>query len=435
MTNISIPYTPRPLQAELHSALDDYRWAVVICHRRFGKTVMAINHLLRHAVLCKQPNPRVAYIGPTFRQAKMVAFDYCKQFAADIPGVKFHETELRVDLPNSSRIQLLGAENPDSLRGIYLDYAVLDEMAMMPENLFPEIVRPALSDRKGKALFIGTPQGHNAFYDLYERAVGDKAWYTKVYRASEPGVVDAEELEAAASMMTQDQYQQEFECSWVANVPGSIYGKEMQAALDDDRIGDCPYDPSLQVDTWWDLGIGDSTAIIFTQQTRGGSIRVIDCYEARNEGLPHYVELLRSRGYLYGTHNGPHDLEVRELGTGKSRREIAYDLGLTFRVVPKLGLEDGIHAAQLLLPRCIFDADACKPLLEALRQYHRAYNQKTRAFRLSPIHDWSSHYSDAFRYLAVGLREMRADRTPPQAFADNTYSPLAATTQDQHALQ
>ena len=227
--------------------------------------------------------------------------------------------------------------------------------------------------------------------------------------------------------MTQDQYQQEFECSWVANVPGSIYGKEMQAALDDDRIGDCPYDPSLPVDTWWDLGIGDSTAIIFTQQTRGGSIRVIDCYEARNEGLPHYVELLRSRGYLYGTHNGPHDLEVRELGTGKSRREIAYDLGLTFRVVPKLGLEDGIHAAQLLLPRCIFDADACKPLLEALRQYHRAYNQKTRAFRLSPVHDWSSHYSDAFRYLAVGLREMRADRTPPQAFADNAYSPLAAT--------
>jgi hypothetical protein len=388
---------------------------------------MAINHLLRHAILCQQPNPRVAYIGPTFRQAKMVAFDYTKQFAADIPGVRFHETELRVDLPNGSRIQLLGAENPDSLRGIYLDFAVLDEMAMMPENLFPEIVRPALSDRKGSCLFLGTPQGHNAFFDLYERAVADKAWYTRVYRASETGVVDADELEAAASMMTQDQYEQEFECSWVANVPGSIYGKEMQAALDDDRIGDCPYDPSLPVDTWWDLGIGDSTAVIFTQQTRGGSIRVIDCYEARNEGLPHYVEVLRSRGYLYGTHNGPHDLEVRELGTGKSRREIAYDLGLTFRVVPKLGLEDGIHAAQLLVPRCIFDADACKPLLEALRQYHRAYNQKTRAFRLSPIHDWSSHYADAFRYLAIGLREMRADRTPPQVYADNAYSPLSAT--------
>ena len=160
---IEIPYTPRPLQAELHDALDKHRWAVVVCHRRFGKTVMAINHLLRHAVLCDKPNPRVAYIAPTFTQAKRIAFDYLKVFAEKIPMVRFHETELRCDLPNGGRIQLLGAENPSSLRGIYLDYCVLDESADMPESLFPEVIRPALADRKGGALFIGHPEDKIVF--------------------------------------------------------------------------------------------------------------------------------------------------------------------------------------------------------------------------------------------------------------------------------
>ena len=429
MTQIVIPYSPRPLQAALHSALDQYRWAVVVCHRRAGKTVMAINHLLRHCILCDKPSPRVAYIAPSYRQAKMVAFDYVKQFSGSIPGVKFHETELRVDLPNGSRLMLLGAENPSSLRGISLDYACLDEMALMPENLFGEIIRPALSDRvdgvrNGKALFIGTPQGHNAFFDLYQAALIDAEWYTALHKASDTGIIPQGELDAAKSMMTESQFDQEFECSFVANVPGSIFGKEMSAALEDGRITDVPYDPALPVSTWWDLGIGDSTTVIFTQQPRGGAIHVIDCYEARGEGLPHYAKMLSARGYVYGSHNGPHDIEVRELGTGKSRREIAYDLGLNFRVVPKLPLEDGIHAAQMLIGRCAVDADASKPLLESLRQYHRAYNMKARTFRLRPVHDWSSHFSDAFRYLSVGVREMREDRHAMPRMTDNAYNPL-----------
>jgi len=161
--NIEIPYTPRPLQAKLHAELSEKRWAVVVMHRRAGKTVMAINHLLRDAILCDRPNPRFFYIAPTYRQAKQISFDYIKQFAGKIPMVRFHETELRCDLPNGARIQLLGSENPASLRGIYADGVVLDEMADMPESLFPEVIRPALSDRKGYAIFIGTPRGHNAF--------------------------------------------------------------------------------------------------------------------------------------------------------------------------------------------------------------------------------------------------------------------------------
>ena len=423
---IEIPYSPRKLQADLHKRLSDKRWGVVVCHRRFGKTVMAINHLLRDAILCEKPNPRFAYIAPTYRQAKAVAWDYLKQFAEKIPMVRFHETELRCDLPNGARIQLLGAENPASLRGLYLDGVCLDEMADMPESLFPEVIRPALSDRKGYAVFIGTPRGHNAFYELYDAAKAQDDWVTAVYKASETGILDDEELRAAETMMSADQFAQEYECSWVANVPGAIYGKELQASFEQDRICNVPYDSGHKVHTFWDLGIGDSTAVIFVQNV-GRAVHVIDYFEARNEGLPFYARMLAERGYLYGNHHAPHDIEVRELGSGKSRREVAYELGINFRVVPKLAVEDGIHAAQLLIERAYFDRDNCKLLLEALRHYHRAYNERTRSFRASPVHDWSSHAADAFRYLAIGLKEDRGFSRPPQIKADNNYNPLAAS--------
>ena len=421
---IEIPYSPRPLQAELHDALGKKRWAVVVMHRRAGKTVMAINHLLRDAILCTKNNPRFFYIAPTYRQAKQIAFDYLKTFAGKIPMVRFHETELRCDLPNGARIQLLGSENPASLRGIYCDGVVLDEMADMPESLFPEVIRPALSDRKGYALFIGTPRGHNAFYDLFSAAEQQDDWHTALYKASDTGILDLEELEAAQSMMTSDQYAQEYECSWVANVPGAVYGKELQELQEGGRIASVPYDPSAKVDTFWDLGINDSTCIFFAQVV-GRSIHIIDFYENRGEGLPHYAKVLARKDYVYGTHNAPHDIEVRELGSGKSRRETAYDLGINFRVVPKLPLEDGIHAAKMILPRCWFDAERCRPALESLRHYHRAYNEKLRSFRNTPVHDFSSHAADAFRYLSVGIKEGRSfEGRPPQMIADSSYNPL-----------
>ena len=147
---IKIPYKPRELQKKLHADLQKQRWAVLVMHRRFGKTVMAINHLLRDAILNTKENPRYAYIAPTYRQAKMIAWDYLKQFAGSIPNVRFHETELRCDLPNGSRIMLLSGENFNNLRGLYLDGCVMDEYSDMPESMFPEVIRPALSDRDTK---------------------------------------------------------------------------------------------------------------------------------------------------------------------------------------------------------------------------------------------------------------------------------------------
>ncbi len=423
---IDIGYTPRPLQREMHAMLDHNRFNVIVAHRRFGKTVAMINHMIKRAIEEQRPNPRLHYVSPTYRQSKLVAWDYLKTFTEGIPGTRYHETELRCDLPNGARITLLGAENPSSLRGIYSDFCVMDEVASMPESIFPEIIRPALSDRKGGCAFISTPQGHNYFYDLWEVADITKGWSRAMYRASETGIVDDDELEAARATMTEDQYNQEFECSWVANVPGSVFGKELQESEDKERITSVPYDPQYRVNTYWDLGVHDYTAIFFAQEIGRGEIHVIDYYENRGEGLPHYASVLDQKGYLYGQHYGPHDLEVRELGTGKSRREMAYELGIAFRTVSRIPLEDGIHASRMLIPRCYFDRDNCRQGLEALRHYHRAWRDRTRDFANSPVHDWSSHAADAFRTMSVGMKTKRdPDRHLPPV-ADNSYNPFGA---------
>jgi hypothetical protein len=305
---VDIPYEPRPLQAALHQALK--RFNVLVAHRRFGKTVFCINEIIRKWPECKKPNPRYAYIAPLYKQAKQVAWDYLKHFTRPIPGTTYNEAELRADLPGGGRIQLYGADNPDALRGIYLDGVILDEYAQMNSRMWSEVLRPALSDRKGWAVFIGTPQGHNAFYDLYQAAREDKNWYAVVYKASQTDVLEKEELEAAKKEMTSEEYSQEFECSWTAAIRGAYYGTIIAEIEEKGRIGDVPYDPAYGVETWWDLGIGDSTAIWFVQRS-GQKVNVIDYYEMTGEGLPHYAKILEERGYVYSQHVAPHDIKVR----------------------------------------------------------------------------------------------------------------------------
>jgi phage terminase large subunit len=240
-----IPYYPREKQIELHFNMKKYRWSVLVCHRRFGKTVCMINHLLMSALRSTNKAPRYAYIAPTFKQAKSIAWDYMKQYTTLIPGVKFNETELRCDLPNGARITLLGSENSDGLRGIYLDGCVIDEYANVQGKLFTEIIRPALSDRKGWCVFIGTPQGtNNNFYELFQHAQGDKQWFHYKAKASETKIVDQAELDAAKKVMGEKKYQQEFECDWIANIEGAVYGDVITKIEDARQLTRVPYDPS-----------------------------------------------------------------------------------------------------------------------------------------------------------------------------------------------
>ena len=406
---IHLGYTPRPQQRLLHEAIEHHRWTVAVCHRRFGKSVAAINHLIQSALSCSKPRPRFSLIAPTYRQAKMIGWDYLKLYTRNIPGVEQRESDLTVNLPGDRRITLYGADNPDALRGSYFDGVVFDEHGLQPGNIFSEVVRPALADRAGWAVFLGTPNGKNEFYAMAERAQenADGQWAYQQYRASETGILDATELAAARAVMTADQYAQEFECSFAAAVQGSIYTLELAAARDEGRIGIVPVDKILPVDTTWDLGVGDATSIIFSQGTRGGDLRIVDYYEASGEGLPHYAHVLQQRGYTYGKHMAPHDIQVRELGTGRSRLEVAASLGIRFDTVPRVPtsaageVEEGIQAARMLMARCWIDAVRCKALLEALQHYRREYNSRLAEFRATPVHDWSSHAADAMRYLAT----------------------------------
>ena len=427
MAQIKIPYKPRDLQAEMHKDLK--RWNVLVMHRRFGKTVFAVNHMIKHALTCPLPRPRVALVAPTFTQAKRISWDYVKYYAGVIPGVTFNETELRADFPNGGRIMLLSGENPDALRGIYLDLCVFDEYGMQNPRVWGEVVRPALSDREGSAIFLGTPNGHNHFYEIMQQAKnevneGSDYWYWKIAKASETKLVKEEELDAARKQMTEEQYEQEYECSFTAAIIGAYYGRLLVELEDKDRVTRVPYDPALPVHTAWDLGINDSTAIWFAQIFRGGAVNVIDYYENTGFGLDHYAEVLRQKDYHYGDHLAPHDIEIRELGSGKSRLETAFSLGIRFKVIPKMKVADGINAARLLIPKCYFDKDNCAVGIEMLKQYRQEWDEKRKIFRDQPRHDFTSHAADAFRYLAIGLENRTTYSKPPQAVAQSSYNPF-----------
>tara|TARA_R100000329_G_scaffold47684_1_gene44342 strand:- start:922 stop:2190 length:1269 start_codon:yes stop_codon:yes gene_type:complete len=402
MPNIVIPYKPRELQNFLHKKIDKHRFNVLVLHRRAGKTVMMINHMLRSALMNPLPNSRYAFLSPTFKQGKATAWDYIKTYAGKIPGTKFNESELRCDLPNGARITILGAENDQALRGIFLDGCVFDETQSIKPTIFPEIIRPALADRKGWCVFIGTPKGRNYFYELYEQAKENKDWYSCVFKASDTKILDEEELKAAKEVMSKDLYEQEFECSFQAAITGSYYGHIIESLAKEGRVGDVPYDDNLDVETWWDLGLNDSTSIWFAQRYKG-EIRLIDYYENSGFGLDHYIDIIDQKGYDYSKHIAPHDIKVRELGNmGKSRLESALELGIAFEVAPKVSIEDGIEAVRKELTNCWFDKNKCKTAIEYLKAYQKRWDDKNQCFRNKPLHNFASHCADSFRTGIVG---------------------------------
>ena len=401
---ITIPYRPRPLQLAVHG--NDKRYSVLLTHRRFGKTVLAVNELIRDAIRTGNGlrHWRGGYLAPYLKQAKKVAWDYLKYYARVLPGVRFSESELRADFPNGSRIALYGADNAEALRGMYFDYVILDEAADINRSVWQLQIRPMLADRRGRVMFTGTPQGvNNLLYDVYQQAQSEpEQWGLYVYKASETGYVPEEELAKARADMGEDEYNQEFECSFAAAVRGAYWSREIDALEAAGRVGAVPYEPELAVHTAWDLGMDDATAVWFFQAEPGGDWRIIDYYEASGEGLEHYSEILKRRGYKYGRHIGPHDIRVRELGTGKSRLETAARLGLRFTVCRDLPVIDGIAAVRRQLERCRFDAKKCAEGLKALRQYRKTRNERMDVYG-RPQHDWTSHAADAFRYAVVGM--------------------------------
>jgi len=428
MPVVNLNYEPRPHAVEIHRGMDTHRFGAVVAHRRFGKTVCAVLHLVVCCLENKRahPVPRYAFIAPFLGQAKTAAWEYLTYYTQHIPGAVAMVSELKVTFPHGGYVRLFGADNPQAFRGGYWDGVVFDEFGEQPPNIYSEILRPSLSDYSGWALFLGTPAGKNQFYETVQQAKRDPAWYYAEFKASQTGIIPASELALAAKDMTSDEYDQEYECSFEASVKGAIYAAELGAARLAGHICPVPVDPILPVSTVWDLGVGDATAIWFVQSLRSGEVRIIDYYEASGEGLPHYAQMLSAKGYTYGSHWAPFDIEVKELGTGRSRLEVARSLGIAFRIVPQIGIEDGIHAARMLFPRCWFDETRCSAGLEALQHYKRDYNTRLHEFKATPVHDWSSHAADAWRYLAV------SQQTPKEKVKPRHQSGLYGSGQHDH---
>lgn len=401
---ITIPYKPRDAFRSFHERAQ--RFAVNVCHRRAGKTVAAINDLIWDANTVQLDRPRVYYLAPTYGMAKRAAWDYAKHYSRPIPGVRFNETELRADYPNGGRLQLVGAENADALRGIYADAVVLDEFAYMAGDVWTKIIRPALSDRQGRATFISSVNGRNAFYERNKEAQEDPAtWFYMNLKAGSSGLIDSSELAALKAEMSDEEYRQEFENDFDVAAKGSYYGKLIGEADDEGRVCGVPYDGAALVTTAWDLGIGDSTAIWFIQQV-GREFHAIDYYESHGLPLAHYVEVVKSKPYKYEQHVLPHDAEARELGTGKSRYELLRSMGLKIKIAKRLDVDDGIQAVRAFLPRFWFDARKCADGLDKLRQYRAQYDEKRQVFSDLPLHDFSSHCADAFRQFCIVWRDI-----------------------------
>jgi phage terminase large subunit len=399
---VVIPYKPREPQLQIHEAMDSHRFVVGVAHRRMGKTVAALNQLIKSALENEQQAPRYAYIAPTYGQAKRVAWDYLTHFVRPLNATA-NIAELRVDFLDR-RIQLYGSDNPDSLRGQYFDGVVLDEIGDQNPKIWNEIIRPALADRKGWCLFIGTPKGNNHFKELFDRASKEPGWAALQFKVSETQIIDEQELLDARKEMGDDKYNQEFECSFNAAVEGSYYGKLINDLEEKGRMCEITRDDLCQTYVAWDLGMGDSTAL-WVAQNAGQETRLLDYVENHGQGLDWYVNWLKENDWHKAEQLLPHDVEVRELGTGKSRLEVLREAGLNVKVLPRLSVDDGIQSVRRLLPRCWFNMPKVKQGLDCVRNYRREYDEKRNVFYDKPLHDWASHGSDAFRYLALGMEQ------------------------------
>ena len=378
--------------------------------------------LVHNALKCDKKKPQYAYIAPTYGQAKRIAWEYLVEYTRPL-GAEVRASELRVDFMGR-RISLYGADSPDSLRGIYLDGCVIDEIGDVNPVLFNEVIRPALSDRLGWCMFIGTPKGNNHFKELRDFAEDESnpTWALREYKASQTGLISEDELLDAKKAMGDNKYEQEFEISFDAPIVGSYYGEILNDIESKNHIRDIEPEAATRKWTAWDLGMSDSTSI-WVAETIGGEIRVMDYYENHGQSLDHYIQWLKDNDYLDYQHILPHDVMVRELGTGKSRHELLTEAGLDIDVARKMSVEDGIQAVRATLPSTWFRKTiTVNKGLECLRNYRRIFNEKLNVYQERPLHDWSSHAADAFRYLCIGLdRSGNSRHTDWNKPIDDTY--------------
>lgn len=407
---VTLPFYPRPWQVPLIN--DKAPRIVAVVHRRAGKSTGLMWRGIKRALTERKPLPRVVHLLPYNVMWKRTGlWDQVAQAAAAIPGAEVMKSEGAIKFANGAIYQTGGADNPDAWRGGYADELIADEFDDMPPSLVPLVIEPMLADRDGVLVRSGTPKGRGLLQAAYDRARTAPEYSSYLLDYTKTGALSQEAIDRLRQEMSEEEFAQELECSFNSPNSGSYYGKLMDAAERDGRITSVPYDPALRTWTAWDLGIDDSTAIWCCQVSRGGEWRLIDYIEDSGASLDHYVRLLQQRSYVYERHLLPHDAEVRELGSGRSRTETLHSLGIRpTRVVRAHSVADGINAVRMILPRAWFDAERCAKGIHALRHYRREWNEAAQTWRSQPVHDHASHGSDAFRYLCLGVREAEPAR-------------------------
>ena len=408
---VTFDYTPRDLFLDFHNR--PQRWALMVVHRRGGKTVACIGDLILKALYTKKKNARFAYVAPFRQQAKEIAWQYLKDMSEGLREGSPRESELRVKFPNGAWITLYGSDNPDALRGLYYDGVVLDEYGDMKPSLLGEVILPTLTDRKGWLAIIGTSKGRNQFFASARKAEASDDWFYKMARASETGIVPKEDLLEIKAQMSPEEYEQELECSFDAAVKGTYYAHLINKAEKEQRVTlDTLYDPEQKVEVVADLGYSDSTAWWFWQRRLEG-YAIVDFFEAAGKDLKFYIKMLMDKKYDYQTIWLPHDAKAKTMQTGRSTMEqmlrphnLLPDLfepkaRLPIRIVPRLAVQHGIDAVRAVLPQCYFDKKNCFAGLEALRSYQRQWIDHKEVFTDKPLHNWASDAADSFRYFAL----------------------------------
>lgn len=382
-------------------------WTAVAAHERIG----AYWHMLPEAAQAR----KVVWdaIDP-HRGQKRIDIAFPEELRSGI-----RNSDMYIEFKWGSSWQVVGSDNYNSLVGaspvgiVFSEWALADPLAWA-------YLKPILEENGGWALFITTSRGHNHAKRMYDAASSDPTWHSSLLTPNETELLSEIDLARIkkdyivthGEVIGEALFEQEYMCSFESAILGAVYAQEMTKARKDGRITSVPYDSSLPVETWWDIGWRDPCAIWFIQRPKGGGYRAIDYYERNLAGLDHYAKVLQDKGYVYSQHLAPHDAAKGEVGSGLTIKEQASKLGLQLRIRPRTMLDGGIHATRPMIGQTVFDAEKCERGIDALSQYRYEWDEKKNTLSPKPLHDWASHGADAFRTGANAPAKSKRERPP-----------------------
>ncbi len=410
--NNKIPsFTARYYQIPFLAAMDKgFKRAVLVWHRRAGKEITCFNEMIKRAYWHRVGT--YIYFFPTTGLGRRILWNGMdkdgKPFLDYVPSSiidgKPNSSEMKITFKNGSIIQIMGTDMVINV-GVNPVGCVFSEFSIQNPYSW-NFTRPILRENGGWAVFNFTPRGKNHAYDLYLMAKNNPDWFCQKLSIDDTQVLTEEDMECERKEgMSDHLIQQEYYCSFDLGVEGAYYAKLLNQAELDGRITRVSFDTMQSVSTFWDLGVGDESVILFVQMI-GKEIHIIDMYRNQGEGLNHYAKVLQDKAnagkWTYGEHFAPHDIRVRELGSGaQTRLDIARELGIDFQIVPNLAISEGIELARGIFSRLWIDAEKCNYFVKAVENYHKHYNERLNVYSDRPVHDWSSHTMDAFRMLAI----------------------------------